>query len=71
MSFDENAQTMNVGNDDWLEASKSLQIRGYLPPAESVVITGSPATPILQDDSNPHHREDFDRLLGGMARSSE
>ena len=22
-------------------------------------------------DENPRHREDFDRLLGGMARSSE
>lgn len=33
MSFDENTQTTNVGSRDWLEASKNMRIRGYLPPA--------------------------------------
>lgn len=32
MSFDERTQTMNIGTRDWLEASKNLKIRAYLPP---------------------------------------
>jgi len=39
MSFDENTQTMSVGSRDWLEASKDMQIQGYLPPAGGVYIT--------------------------------
>lgn len=41
MSFDERTQTMNIGTPDWLEASKGMLIRSYLPPtvggAEMVV----------------------------------
>ena len=40
MSFDENTQTMSVGSRDWLEASKDMQIRSYLPPMGNVKITG-------------------------------
>jgi hypothetical protein len=71
MSFDENTQTMSVGSQDWLEASKGMQIRSYLSPMGNVEITGESVEHNPQDEPNPHHREDFDRLLEGGARSSE
>jgi transcription antitermination factor NusA-like protein len=45
MSFDESTQTMNVGRNDWLEASKDkdMQIRSYLTPVGSVRIAVRPA----------------------------
>jgi hypothetical protein len=39
MSFDENTQTTSVGSRDWLEASKGMEIRGYLPPVDTVELT--------------------------------
>lgn len=84
MSFDENTLTTNVGSRDWLEASKSIEIRGYLPLEGTVDITVESLDESTQftaagyeilvpenDESNPSHREDFDRLLKGMASSSE
>lgn len=44
MSFNENTQTMNVGSHDWLEASKDMQIRSYLPSAGYAEIITGPAT---------------------------
>lgn len=85
MALDENTRTTSVGSRDWLEASKELRIQGYLPAVGKVdIITeflesstqvtmtgyGIPIS-VHEDESNPHHREDFDRLLGGMAKSSE
>lgn len=41
MSFDENTHTMNIGGRDWIEASKDMQVQGYLPPTSEVyVVTG-------------------------------
>jgi hypothetical protein len=37
----------------------------------NVEITGESVEHNTQDEPNPHHREDFDRLLEGGARSSE
>ena len=71
MSFDEDTQTMSVGSSDWLEASKNMEIRSYLPPVGNVVITAMPVERDAQDEANPHHREDFERLLEGMARCSK
>jgi hypothetical protein len=71
MSFDENTHTMSVGSQDWLEASKGMQIRSYLSPMGNVEITGESVAHNAQDEPNPHHREDFDRPLEGVARSSE
>ena len=39
MSFDENTRTISVGSQEWLEASKNMEIRGYLPPEGAVEIT--------------------------------
>ena len=62
MSFDENTQTMSVGSQDWLEATKGMQIRSYLPPMGNVEITGESVEHNTQDEPNPHLREDLDRL---------
>lgn len=44
MSYNENTQTMNIGSNDWLEASKDndMQIRSYLTPVGNVRIIVRP-----------------------------
>jgi hypothetical protein len=43
MSFETHAMTTNIGSHQWLEASRGLEIRGYLPPWYMVDITLAPA----------------------------
>ena len=71
LSYDENTQSISIGTRDWLEASEEMQVRSYLPPVDNVDITGVPAEHKSRDEANPRHREDFDRLLESVARSSE
>lgn len=62
MSFDENTQTMNVGSSDWLEASKDMKIRSYLPPVGNVRIT---VRPVEQDAQITITGYELPILVGG------
>jgi hypothetical protein len=48
MSFDEGTQTMSVGSQDWLEASKNWQIRSYLPPVGDIEIAAGSVEQAIQ-----------------------
>jgi hypothetical protein len=48
-----------------------MQVRGYLPSASNVDISAEPIEYHMEDESNPRHDEDFDRLPEGITRSSE
>jgi kynureninase len=54
LSFDEHTQTVSVGTNDWLEASKDMQIRGYLPPVSRVATTTGFLEPITQLTATGH-----------------
>jgi hypothetical protein len=71
LSIDDLAHTAGVGSRNWIEASKNMQVRGYLPSASNVDISAEPIEHHMEDESNPRHDEDFDRLPEGITRSSE
>jgi hypothetical protein len=71
LSLDDLAQMAGVGSRNWIEASKNMQVRGYLPSASNVDISAEPIEYHMEDESNPRHDEDFDRLPEGITRSSE
>lgn len=71
LSLDDLALMASVRSRNWIEASKNMRVRGYLPSASNVDISAEPIEHHMEDESNPRHDEDFDRLPEGITRSSE
>ncbi len=85
MSFDESTQTMSVGSQDWLEASRRWQIKSYLPPVGNVeIVAGSVEqaiqltatgyeipTPISREHESARLTEELNEVYDGEMEEEE